>query len=112
MRRSESARRSFGARCKNLLARTLRVDHDNFEQLFEICAEELHQRLTQFRSGSARSRLKGGNIVLANAQVVRELALRQPFLLAHRTKPGRPNLYVHFGIITRHRIFVKTEIIP
>jgi hypothetical protein len=39
---------------------------------------------------------------------VREFALRKPMLFPQRPKPGRPNLNIHFGIITPTGIFVKT----
>src|SRR6266699_1071831 len=96
------------ARLQYLLARTLRVYHDHLEEVFEVHVEELDQRLAQFRAGPARPRLEGRNIVLADAQVVFQLALCQALLLAHCPQSGGPNLDIHLGIITRTRIFVKT----
>src|SRR6266566_3516746 len=96
------------ARLQHLLARTLRVYHDHLEEVFEVHVEELDQRLAQFRAGPARPRLEGRNIVLADAQVVCQLALCQALLLAHCPQAGCSNLDIHLGIITRTRIFVKT----
>src|SRR6266513_2601173 len=105
---ASSTRASMIARLQHLLARTLRVHHDDLEEVLEVHVEELDQRLAQFRAGPARARFKSRNIVLANARVVRQFALCQALLLAHRPQPGCSNLDIHLGIITRTRIFVKT----
>src|SRR2546422_8810176 len=102
-----STRASVIARLQYLLARTLRVHHDDLEELLEVDVEKLHQRLPQLGARPARPRLQRRNIVLADAKVVRQLALRQTLFLAHRPQPGRPNLAIHLGIITLTRIFVK-----
>src|SRR2546423_3749935 len=77
-------RASVIARLQYLLARTLRVHHDDLEEILEVGVEKLHQRLSQFGTRPARPRLQRRNIVLANAEVVRQLALRQTLFLAHR----------------------------
>src|SRR2546430_6762642 len=103
-----STRASVIARLQYLLARTLRVHHDDLEEVLKVHVEKLHQRLPQFGTRPPGPRLQRRNIVLADAKVVRQLALRQTLFLAHRAQPGRPNLDIHLGIITRTRIFVKT----
>src|SRR5438105_8457842 len=102
-----STRATLVARLQHLFAGTLRVHHYDLEELLEVCVEKFHQRLAQLGPRPPRSRLQRRNIVLADAQVVRQLALGQALLLAHRAQPGRPNLDIHLGIITRHRVFVK-----
>jgi len=99
---------TFVSRFEHLLAGTLRVHHDYLEEILEIDVEEFDQCLAQLGTRPARARLESGNIVLADAEVVRQLALRQTLFLAHRSQPGRPNFNIHFGIITPSRIFVKT----
>src|SRR2546422_9328924 len=103
-----STRAAVIARLQYLLARTLRVDHDDLEEVLKVDVEKLHQRLPQFGTRPPGPRLQRRNIVLADAKVVRQLALRQTLFLAHRPQPGRPNFDIHLGIITRTRIFVKT----
>jgi len=105
---SLSTRSTFVARFEHLLAGTLRVHHDHLEEVLKVHVEKFDQRLAQLRTRPARARLEGRNIVLADAQVVRQFALRQTLLLAHRSQPSRPNFNIHFGIITPFRMFVKT----
>ena len=103
-----STRSTFVSRLEYLLAGALGVHHDYLEEILEIHVEEFDQCLAQFGARPARARLESRNIVLADAQVVRQFALRQTFLLAHRSQPGRPNFNIHWGIITPSGIFVKT----
>src|SRR5258708_12352251 len=104
---TSSTRASMIARLEYLLAGTLGVHHDDLEEVLEVHVEKLDQRLAQLGTGSARPRLECRNIVLADAQVVCQLTLCQALLFAHRPQPGRPNLDIHLGIITRFRIFFK-----
>src|SRR6202165_5104267 len=86
-----STRSTFVTRLEHLLAGTLRVHHDHLEEVLEIHVEEFDQCLAQLWARSARTRLESRNIVLADAQVVRQFALRQTLFLAHRSQPGRPD---------------------
>src|ERR1700674_230959 len=103
-----STHRPLVPRFQYLLTGALRVHHDHLEEILEVDVEKLDQCLAQLRAWPACPGLECRNIVLANAQVVRQLALCQALLLAHRPQPRRSNLDIHLGIITRTRIFVKT----
>ncbi len=72
-----------------------RVHHDHLEEVLEVTAEQLHQRLAKLGAGVARPRLQGRDVVLRDAKPARQLALSQVMLVAHRAQPDCPHLDVH-----------------
>ena len=80
---------------EHLLAMVDRVHHDHLEEVLEVAAEELHQRLAKLGPGVARPRLQSRDVVLRDAKPARELTLSQVMLVAHRPQPDGPHLDVH-----------------
>src|SRR6202171_1370472 len=68
---------------------------NHLEQIPKGAAEVLDHLLRKPRPSMPCPRLYGGDVVLGDAEVVSELALRQAPLLAHRLEPHRPDLNLH-----------------
>jgi hypothetical protein len=90
---SDPANAALGT--EDLLAVIDRIDHDHLEEILEIAAEQLHQRLAQLRSGIAGSGLEGRDVVLGHPEPARELTLGEVMLVTHRPQTDGPDFDVH-----------------
>src|SRR5580692_8482550 len=92
-RASDAANAALGP--EHLLVMVDRVDHHDLEEILEITGEELHQRLTELRTGVACPRLERRDVVLGHAEPAGKLALGQMMLVAHRPQTDGPHLDIH-----------------
>ena len=92
-RASDAANATLGS--QHLFVMVDRVDHHDLEEVLEITAERLHQRLTELRTRVACPRLERRDVVLGDPEAAGKLALGQMMLVTHRPQPDGPHLDIH-----------------
>ena len=90
---SDPANAALGS--QHLLVMIDGVDHHHLEEILEITAEQLHERLAELRPRVAGSRLERGDVVLGHPEPARQLTLGQVMLIAHRPQTDGPHLDIH-----------------
>ena len=92
-RASDAANAALGP--EHLLVVIDGVDHHDLEEILEIAREELHQRLTELRTGIACPCLERRYVVLGNPKAAGKLTLGQMMLVTHRPQADGPHLDIH-----------------
>ena len=80
---------------QDLLGSCFRIDQDNGEQVLERAGEVLHHQLLQLRAGMTRAGFDRRNVVLADAQLMGQLSLRQAAMLTHGFEANGANFDLH-----------------
>src|SRR5207253_1267562 len=87
----------------------VRIHQDRFEQVFEPASEVLNQLLLKLRAGMTCTALDGGDVVLADAEVVGQLELRETALFAHRLQPRRADFDLQEASLARRVLFASSD---
>lgn len=82
-------------RNENLFPLAIRIDQDDLEKIIEATAEVRKELVLEFWARLTSVGFNCGDVVLADAEFVRELPLREATLLPHRLEPDGPNLDPH-----------------